>query len=103
MIEHDGDSCQSCGACCSYSAAWPRFGLEDVEAIALIPAEFVNAKQTGMRCEGSRCSALSGTVGISTACQAYDVRPDVCRECLPGDDSCRVARSRFGLMPLRIC
>lgn len=50
-----------------------------------------------MRCEGHRCAALVGEVGIATACAVYEVRPEVCRACLPGDDECRTARSRFGL------
>jgi Fe-S-cluster containining protein len=92
--------CQSCGACCAYSSSWPRFGMEDDETLALIPPEFVNREQTGMRCVGNRCSALAGTVGAWTACKAYATRPDVCRECLPGDDACNLARARYGLPAL---
>src|SRR5215471_1709213 len=86
--------CQSCGACCAYSANWPRFSTEDDEALALIPEQFVNAKLSGMRCEGERCSALSGEIGIRTACTVYAVRPEVCRTCLPGDPECTMARRR---------
>ena len=50
-----------------------------------------------MRCEGDRCSALLGEIGVATACVIYADRPDVCRACLPGDDSCLMARHRFGL------
>jgi Fe-S-cluster containining protein len=89
--------CQTCGACCSCLSSWPRFGLEDEETLALIPTEFVNREQTGMLCEGNRCSALAGSVGSSTACKVYSMRPDVCRECLPGDDACNLARAKFGL------
>jgi uncharacterized protein len=38
-----------------------------------------------MRCNGNRCAALVGDVGISTARAIYAVRPDVCKACLPGD------------------
>lgn len=89
--------CQTCGACCSYSSEWPRFTMETDEAIDLIPAELTSADGRGMRCEGSRCSALAGKVGTHAACTIYDVRPDVCRACNPGDDECRTARAAFGL------
>lgn len=92
--------CQSCGACCAYSANWPRFSTEDDEALALIPEQFINAKLSGMRCEGERCSALSGQIGIKTACAVYAVRPEVCRTCMPGDPECTMARRRFGMAAL---
>lgn len=89
--------CQSCGACCAYSRDWPRFSLEDDAALARIPARFVDDEAGRMRCDGDRCSALLGTVGERTACSVYDVRPDVCGACQPGDDACRMARAHFSL------
>lgn len=89
--------CQSCGACCSYSSDWPRFTTEADEALDSLPLEYVAADQRGMRCDGDRCSALSGRVGTSTLCLVYESRPDVCRACVPGDYACRIARSAFGL------
>lgn len=89
--------CQSCGACCSYSAEWPRFSTEDDAQLDRIPAKFVAANESGMRCEGVRCSALSGEIGKATACGIYEVRPDVCRACMPGDDDCLMARKAHGL------
>ena len=89
--------CQACGACCSYSNNWPRFTTEDDDALDLIPEQFVNEKLSGMRCDGERCSALTGKVGIATACAIYAVRPEVCRTCMPGDAECTMARRRFGL------
>jgi uncharacterized protein len=50
-----------------------------------------------MRCDGDRCMALAGEVGVATACSIYAVRPEVCRTCQPGDDACRMARLRYGL------
>jgi uncharacterized protein len=50
-----------------------------------------------MRCDGDRCAALVGEVGVSTACAIYAIRPDVCRACTPGDDACTMARQRFKL------
>ena len=72
--------CQACGACCSYSANWPRFTTEDDAALDLIPEQFVNERLSGMRCDGDRCSALSGKVGVATSCGIYADRPEVCRD-----------------------
>jgi uncharacterized protein len=89
--------CQACGACCATSAEWPRFALESDEALARIPEAFVDDANGRMRCEGDRCSALQGEVGANTACAVYAVRPDVCHDCMPGDDICAIARRRHGL------
>ena len=79
---------------------WPRFTTEDDAALDLIPAKFVNERLSGMRCEGDRCSALSGKVGVATSCGIYAVRPEVCRTCMPGDPECDMARKRHGLPAL---
>jgi Fe-S-cluster containining protein len=92
--------CQACGACCAYSSNWPRFTTEDDAALALIPNQFVNDKLSGMRCDGQRCSALAGKIGVATSCQIYQIRPEVCRTCMPGDTECTMARSRRGLPAL---
>ena len=92
--------CRSCGACCAYSENWPRFTTEDDAALDLIPAGFVNARQSGMRCDGDRCSALSGRIGVETSCTIYAIRPEVCRTCMPGDAECIMARRKWGLPPL---
>ena len=89
--------CRACGACCSFSAEWPRFSLEDDAVLARIPLAFVDDERGRMRCEGDRCAALVGEVGASTSCAVYAVRPDVCRACLPGDEACQMARRRFNL------
>src|SRR5688572_12682107 len=93
----DVPSCQACGACCAYSREWPRFTLEDDADLARIPVALVDDGLGRMRCLGDRCAALSGEIGMITACTIYAVRPQVCRACLPGDDACRMARERFGL------
>ena len=93
----NGFDCQSCGACCSYSADWPRFSTEHEADLDLIPSRFVAKDGSGMRCSGVRCSALSGEVGKSTSCTIYGLRPDVCRICLPGDEACLTARRAFGM------
>jgi Fe-S-cluster containining protein len=89
--------CTRCGACCAYSATWPRFTVEDEAALARIPARFVRPSGAGMRCAGNRCTALTGKLGLETACAIYEVRPQVCRDCEPGDDICLLARRHFGL------
>jgi uncharacterized protein len=97
-LEPDASAiCQGCGACCAYSNEWPRFSLESEADLALIPRAFVDDRHGRMRCDGNRCSALVGEVGVSTACAVYAVRPDVCRTCLPGDSECQTARLWFGL------
>jgi Fe-S-cluster containining protein len=91
--------CRACGACCSFSREWPRFSLEDDADLDRIPRAFVDDARGRMRCNGNRCSALVGDVGVSTSCAVYAVRPDVCRACLPGDDACQMARRRFNMTP----
>ncbi len=92
-----GPSCQSCGACCAYSADWPRFWTDSDDDVARIPPALVNDDMSGMACDGDRCRALQGRIGEVTSCAIYDVRPEVCRACEPGDDACRMARERHGL------
>lgn len=101
MVTTSGSSaeaaCRACGACCAFSDEWPRFTLEDDERLAGIPRHLVDRDRNRMRCRGDRCAALVGEVGVATSCAAYDVRPDVCRDCMPGDEACNMARRRFGL------
>jgi len=92
--------CQSCGACCSYSAEWPRFWTESDDEIGQIPQNLVSEDQTGMACDGDRCLALVGFIGEATHCAIYDRRPTVCRDCMPGDDACNMAREHYGLDPI---
>ena len=92
--------CLACGACCAYSENWPRFSTEDDAALDLIPQELVNARGSGMRCEGDRCAARKGKIGEATSCAIYAVRPEVCRTCQPGDAECAMARKKYGLPAL---
>jgi Fe-S-cluster containining protein len=93
----DASVCRECGACCAFSAEWPRFSLEDDRMLDQIPSIYVDHDRGRMSCDGDRCAALVGEVGVATSCAVYAVRPDVCRACLPGDDACRMARSHFNL------
>lgn len=94
--------CRTCGACCSFGSDWPRFSTEEDSHLDRIPSALVAADGSGMRCEGNRCSALAGKVGVATSCSVYDVRPEVCRACEPGDEACGMARQRFGLSVLAV-
>ena len=94
--------CQTCGACCSFAPDWPRFTMEEESDLDRIPTAFVATDLSGMRCDGDRCSALAGEVGVATRCTLYEVRPIVCRACKPGDEACRMARARFGLTLLAV-
>ena len=94
--------CQSCGACCAYSENWPRFSIEEDDALDAIPKELVNARGSGMRCENDRCAALAGTIGEATSCTIYAIRPEVCRTCMPGDAECAMARRKHGLPVLAV-
>lgn len=96
----EASPCQSCGACCAYSREWPRFTTEDDADLDRIPATYVAEDRRGMRCDGDRCSALEGEIGVSTACAIYVDRPDVCHACEAGDEACAMARRRHGLAPL---
>jgi uncharacterized protein len=100
LLNDTGSACRACGACCAYSAEWPRFSLEDDATLARIPRHFVDDDRNGMRCHGDRCAALVGEVGAATTCAAYAVRPLVCRECTVGDEACTMARRRYGLAAL---
>jgi Fe-S-cluster containining protein len=92
--------CTTCGACCSYSAEWPRFSTEDDEALARIPEALVAENLSGMRCDGERCMALDGKIGEAVRCTIYADRPQVCRDCQPGDEECQMARARHGFPPI---
>ncbi|MGO9698169.1 MAG: YkgJ family cysteine cluster protein [Xanthobacteraceae bacterium] len=95
--ERAAADCRTCGACCSFSAEWPRFSTESDADLDRIPPVYIDNEQGRMRCSGNRCAALMGKVGVSTACAIYAMRPDVCKACLPGDDACQMARGRFNL------
>ena len=91
--------CQTCGACCAYSAEWPRFTLEEDAHLDAIPPALVAADLSGMRCTGTRCDALQGEIGVVAACSIYALRPQVCHACEPGGDECGQARWAYGLAP----
>src|SRR5262249_32526008 len=70
-VELTASDCRACGACCSFSAEWPRFSLESDADLDRIPRVYADREHGRMRCSGNRCAALVGHVGISTACTVY--------------------------------
>lgn len=89
--------CQTCGACCACDPEWPRFSTEPDEQLDRIPTTLVDDSLGRMRWTGERCAALTGMIGEHVACMIYDIRPDVCRACQPGDEECNLARARRGM------
>jgi Fe-S-cluster containining protein len=84
--------CESCGACCAFSREWPALiGPRDGDGI---PRHFIENGR--MRCDGDRCSALAGTLGVDVSCKVYENRPLVCREFTAGSESCHTVRRHFG-------
>lgn len=61
----------------------------------------------GTETSPSRCKALAGDVGGTTACSIYALRPTPCREFAASwefgeiNEACDRARVRHGLLPLR--
>ncbi len=96
-VQDAAAACRACGACCSFSREWPRFTLEDDATLDRIPPALVDDERGRMRCDGDRCAALVGDVGVSTSCSVYAVRPEVCRACVPGDYACQTARRGLGV------
>lgn len=94
MLDDDTvPDCETCGACCAYSWEWPAFiGERDGEDVPEYLTE--NGR---MRCDGDRCAALMGAIGVETHCRVYDVRPLVCREFAAGSQACHTVRAHFGL------
>jgi len=87
--------CNTCGACCAYTADWPMLeSSEDHGPEGPEPEWVVDGH---IRWAGDRCGALRGVVGVSTRCIIYARRPSPCRGCGPGSTSCLVARRHHGL------
>ena len=88
--------CRACGACCAYSADWPRLLVARDRGPEGPPPDLRTADGY-LRCEGRRCLALRGSVGEGTSCAIYARRPQSCRDCEAGSVSCLVARRFYGL------
>lgn len=92
--------CQSCGACCAYSCCWPEF-VEEEDGDG-IPEEMCDCDSGRMKCNGDRCVALIGDIGVKVSCVVYQNRPSVCQEFPHGDvNNCNTVRRRFKLPPIQ--
>ena len=98
----DAFDCQSCGACCAvYRVEFPVYELEG--AGGTVPpdrTEVVNGNTCRMKGTGAvpiRCTALTGTVGVSVNCGIYPLRPSPCRVLDAGSPGCRKARAHWAL------
>ena len=89
--------CRLCGACCSFSKWWPSLKGTAAADLERIPEAFIAPDGTRMRCEGDRCSALTGMVGVRVACAVYETRPNACRVFKAGGPACRMVREEFGI------
>jgi hypothetical protein len=89
--------CRACGACC-------REGFESVtvgvrEAVVWRQPDLVvrNGPRFALLRAGERCAALEEPSSGAYGCRIYQDRPQACREVMPGDRRCLVARRRVGL------
>lgn len=89
--------CLNCGACCDY------FEGVDVLKSDNIPVELTTYRD-GYGCMkqiGTRCIALSGTVGKDARCSIYENRPSVCRDFPSRNRHCADARREHHLRVLK--
>lgn len=103
--------CTRCGACCaSFRVDFARDELQS-QGGTVPDGLAVEVNDRIWRLRGTdhsppRCAALTGTVGVRTACGIHEWRPSPCREFgsrAPlgiGDEACARARARHGLAPL---
>jgi len=97
--------CLDCGACCVtyrvsfYWAEADALGLPEHLTEQLTP---VYGCMAGTNRAQPRCVLLKGEVGREVACGDYERRPSACREVQAGDDKCRKARLRHGMLPLEV-
>lgn len=105
--------CMPCGLCCSSFRVSFYHGEVEGMPFGLVPGHLVEkisetrACMQGTNRKNPRCIALSGTVGMSTACTIYEQRPSPCREFSAWDDSgvpdkrCQKLRAANGLAVLQ--
>jgi len=99
--------CQSCGACCCNTlrnrSTGNREYIEVTRTERLYRLQRETLRTLGFRDERGlwhmrlvgeeqRCIALDGEIGVRVACTIYPTRPVGCKNVLPGDDGCMLAR-----------
>jgi hypothetical protein len=89
--------CRACAACC-------REGFDSVtvamrEAVVWRQPDMVvrRGHHFSLLRAGERCAALASAAPDRHTCTIYEDRPQACREVMPGDRRCLVARRRVGL------
>lgn len=105
--------CLSCGVCCSsFRVSFYHGEIEDMP-FGWVPLRLVEkltetrACMQGTSQKNPRCVALSGTLGVQTACTIYEQRPSPCREFETWDENgmpnprCQERRLAFGLSLLQ--
>lgn len=101
----ESDPCLRCGACCA--AFRVDFSVHETEELGgsvpqglAVDVTPCIARMRGTDHTRPRCAALTGQVGVRSACAIYEWRPSPCREFEAGSDACERARARHGLAPL---
>lgn len=99
--------CQACGACCCNTERNRGAGIveyiEVTRAKRLYRLQRETLRKLGFRDERGlwhlrlvgdeqRCIALEGEIGVRVACTIYPTRPAGCKNVMPGDDECMLAR-----------
>ncbi|ARU05812.1 zinc/iron-chelating domain-containing protein [Comamonas serinivorans] len=97
--------CTSCGACCAcFRVDFSVYELlsqgGSVPDGLTVPLTATLARMRGTDHSPPRCAALTGTLGVRTACGIYEWRPGPCHELEAGSDACNRARLRQGLPAL---
>jgi hypothetical protein len=89
--------CRACGACCREGFDSVTVGVREA-VVWRQPAMVVRGgpRFTLLRA-GSRCAALEEGAPSAYRCIIYEDRPQACRDVMPGDRRCLIARRRVGL------
>ena len=104
------DSCDHCGACCLVVArppfrhdfddqgedAWERLRSDRPDLFEALIDDETSRRAEGRPSYGTPCIWLDAE---TRRCLHYELRPHACREFAVGDDDCRDARRRAGVVP----
>jgi len=97
--------CTRCGACCAFFHV--DFSVHELQSRGGVVPDGLSEAVNGHICRlrgtdwlPPRCAALTGQIGVQTACAIYEWRPGPCREFEQGSDACTRARARHGLPPI---
>jgi Fe-S-cluster containining protein len=97
--------CTQCGACCACFRV--DFSVHELLSEGgsvpdglTVPLTGTLARIRGTDHSPPRCAALTGKLGVQTACGIYEWRPGPCHELEAGSDACNRARLRHGLPAL---